>query len=66
MKKKEKFIKILDLSVSEVLLSFVNKELLPGTNISRDRFWRGLTRLFIIYLLKTKSSLKSEKKCKSQ
>ena len=41
MKKKEKFVKILDLSISEVLLSFVNKELLPGTKISKDRFWRG-------------------------
>ena len=41
MKKKEKFVKILDLSISEVLLSFINKELLPGTKISKDRFWRG-------------------------
>ena len=44
MKKKEKFVKILDLSISEVLLSFVNKELLPGTKISKDRFWRGFNR----------------------
>ena len=33
MNKKEKFVKILDLSVSQVLLSFINKELLPGTKI---------------------------------
>jgi malate synthase len=43
MKKKEKFIKTYDLSVSNVLLNFVNKELLPGTNISRSRFWKGLS-----------------------
>ena len=44
MKKKEKFVKILDLSVSQVLLSFINKELLPGTNISKDRFWKGFNK----------------------
>jgi len=43
MKKKEKFIKTYDLSVSNVLLNFVDKELLPGTNISRSRFWKGLS-----------------------
>ena len=41
MNKKEKFVKILDLSVSQVLFSFINKELLPGTNISKERFWKG-------------------------
>ena len=44
MKKKEKFVKILDLSVSQVLLSFINKELLPGTKISKDRFWKGFNK----------------------
>ncbi len=42
MKKKEQFIKIRDLSVSKVLYEFINKELLPGTKISKDRFWNGL------------------------
>jgi len=41
MKKKEKFIKIYDLSVSKVLLDFINKELLPGTSITKNRFWKG-------------------------
>ena len=41
MKKREKFIKISDLSVSKLLLDFVNKELLPGTGISKNRFWKG-------------------------
>ena len=40
MKKREKFIKISDLSVSKLLLDFVNKELLPGTGISKNRFWK--------------------------
>jgi len=43
MKKKEKFIKTYDLSVSNVLLNFVDKELLPGTNVSKKRFWKGLS-----------------------
>ena len=41
MKKKEKFIKIYDLSVSKVLLDFINKELLPGTSITKNQFWKG-------------------------
>ena len=44
MRKKEKFVKILDLSVSQVLLSFINKELLPGLKISKDRFWKGFNK----------------------
>ena len=44
MKKKEKFIKVYDLSVSSVLLNFINNELLPGTNISKSRFWMGLNK----------------------
>tara|TARA_B100000900_G_scaffold232560_1_gene197474 strand:- start:2261 stop:4444 length:2184 start_codon:yes stop_codon:yes gene_type:complete len=43
MKKKEKFIKIYNLSVSSALLHFINNELLPGTNITKNRFWRGLS-----------------------
>jgi len=44
MSKKEKFVKIYDLSVSNILLSFVNKELLPGTKISKDHFWKGFNK----------------------
>ena len=43
MKKKEKFIKTNDLSVSHILLNFVNKELLPGTGISSKQFWKGFS-----------------------
>jgi len=38
---KEKYIKIKNLSVSEKLVNFINKELLPGTNVSQKRFWKG-------------------------
>ena len=44
MKKKEKFIKTYDLSVSNILLDFVNKELLPGTGISSNQFWKGFSK----------------------
>ena len=44
MKKKEKFVKTNNLSVSSVLLNFVNKELLPGTAISKNQFWSGFSK----------------------
>ena len=44
MKKKEKFIKTNNLSVSSVLLNFVNKELLPGINVSKNQFWSGFSK----------------------
>ena len=45
MKKKEKFVKTNNLSVSSVLLNFVNKELLPGTSISSNQFWKGFSKI---------------------
>ena len=45
MKKKHQFIKILDLSVSKILYEFVNKELLPKSGISKQRFWKGFNRI---------------------
>jgi malate synthase len=45
MKKKHQFIKILDLSVSKILYEFVNKELLPKSGISKQRFWKGFNRV---------------------
>ena len=36
---KEKYVRIKNLSVSEVLLNFVNNELLPGTKIKKELFW---------------------------
>ncbi len=43
MKKKEIYTKIFDLSVSNVLLNFINKELLPDTGISKNQFWKGFS-----------------------
>ena len=37
----EKYIKIKNLSIAESLLNFVNKELLPGTKIKKEKFWYG-------------------------
>ena len=37
MRKKRNLLKY-DLSVSQVLFSFINKELLPGTKISKHHF----------------------------
>ena len=53
MKKKEKFVKILDLSVSNVLFNFINKELLVGTKISTKQFWSGFNNS--IHELNTKN-----------
>ncbi len=41
---KEKYIKIKNLSVSEKLVSFVNNELLPGTSVSKEKFWSGFDK----------------------
>ncbi len=38
---KEKYLKIKNLSVSENLANFINKELLPGTKINKGKFWKG-------------------------
>ena len=44
MKKQEKFIKIFGLSVSKTLFDFLNNEVLPGTSISKKRFWSGFDK----------------------
>ena len=45
MRKQEQFYKVFDLSVSNTLLKFINKELLPGTGISQGRFWSGFNKV---------------------
>ena len=62
MKKKEKFIKIHDLSVSSVLLNFINNELLPGTNITKYRFWKGLNDTLHSLSPKNKKLLETREK----
>ena len=41
---KEKYLKIKNLSISENLANFINKELLPGTKINKQRFWNGFDK----------------------
>ena len=36
----KKYLKIVNLSVSENLAKFINKELLPGTKIKKEKFWK--------------------------
>ena len=42
---KEKYIKIENLSVSEILYDFVNKEAIPGTNINIQNFWYKFSKV---------------------
>ena len=42
--KKEQYIEIKKLTISENLYSFVNKNLLPGTGISNSHFWNGFNK----------------------
>ena len=41
----EKYIKIKNLSVSEILLNFVNNELLPGTKVKKKTFWDKFNKI---------------------
>ena len=41
---KEKYQKIKNLSVSENLANFINNELLPGTKINKERFWKDFNK----------------------
>jgi len=34
-----------NLSVSENLYNFINNEAIPGTNVSKDNFWKGLSKV---------------------
>jgi len=59
---KEKYIKIKNLSISEKLLSFVNKELLPGTKIKKENFWNGFDKFVHELSSKNKKLLESREK----
>ena len=41
---KEKYKKIKNLSVSENLANFINNELLPGTKINKEKFWKDFSK----------------------
>jgi len=55
---KEQYTKIHDLSVSNKLFNFINKELLKDTNISSEKFWEGFDRVVHELTPKNKSLLK--------
>ncbi len=59
---KEKYIKIKNLSISEKLLNFVNKELLPGTKIKKKKFWDGFNKFVHELSLKNKELLENREK----
>ena len=40
----KKYVKIKDLSVSKRLANFIERELLPGTMISKNKFWTGFNK----------------------
>ena len=41
----KQYIEFENLSISENLYNFVNNEAIPGTGISKDRFWSGLSKV---------------------
>ena len=61
---KEKYIKINNLSISKKLLNFINKELLPGTKIKKENFWKGFSN--IVHQLAPKNKELLEKREKLQ
>ena len=40
----KKYISLGQLSISSKLLNFVNDELLPGTDVTKENFWSGLDK----------------------
>ena len=55
---KDDYIKIHNLSISNKLFNFVNKELLKDTNISSEKFWKGFDRVVHELAPKNKDLLK--------
>ena len=42
---KDQFVKVNNLSIATVLYDFVDKELLKGTDITPNHFWKGFDRV---------------------
>ena len=55
-----------DLQVSEILVGFIEKEALPGTNISADKFWSKLELILDKFVPENKRLLEVRAKMKSQ
>ena len=55
-----------NLNVAETLVNFIEKEALPGTNISADRFWDKLEKTLNKFVPENKRLLEVRAKMKSQ
>ena len=62
----EKYIKIKNLSVSEILYNFVNKDLIPGTGIKEKDFWRNFSNVVHELAPKNEELLKIREKLQKQ
>ena len=58
----KKYVKLENLSVSEDLFNFVNKEALPGLNITENNFWQGLSKVAHDLTPKNRELLKVRKR----
>ncbi len=56
------YIKIENLSISEDLYKFINKEAIPGSDVDEKNFWRGLSKIAHELSPKNKKLLKVRKK----
>ena len=53
--------KIKNLSVSKDLANFINKELLPGTKINKEKFWKGFDKCIHELAPENRKILKNQK-----
>ena len=58
----KKYINKENLSIVEDLFNFINEEALPGTNISKENFWKGLSKVSHELRLKNLELLRVRKK----
>ncbi len=63
---KVQYKKIKNLSVSLELFNFVNKELLPGTKIKKENFWRGFDKFIHELTPKNKKLIEIREKIQKQ
>tara|TARA_B100000579_G_scaffold430854_1_gene444970 strand:- start:1290 stop:3440 length:2151 start_codon:yes stop_codon:yes gene_type:complete len=58
----KKYVNIENLSVSEDLYDFINKEAIKGTNVPEDDFWKGISKISHELAIKNKELLNIRKK----
>tara|TARA_Y100001970_G_scaffold94803_1_gene119469 strand:- start:5023 stop:7173 length:2151 start_codon:yes stop_codon:yes gene_type:complete len=56
------YLNIQNLSISEDLYNFINNEAIPGTDVSKDKFWKGLSEVGHELTKKNKELLKTRKR----